>query len=226
LATRTLNLPGKKLVAVDLTSLNRGTGKTCLVHRLCTGQPMTSARWTVGCHVAVKLFARTDDQGQRRPLVIEFFDVGGHRNYADSRSVFYHKINGVLLVHDVNNKKSFAHLRTWLDEIVREDAERKARGLSGVEETFFSKREGAGRFSTAQRMNNANPNLARVGPLDGLPILVVGNKSDSGFSAVPAAKMAWDKFEPVATSAVSPGPLFDEEKFVDFFSRVARRRFG
>ena len=163
--------------------------------------------------------------GIERPVIIEFFDVGGHRNYADSRSVFYHKLNGIILVHDLNNKKSFSNLRDWLDEVVREDADRKAKGLSGVEETFFSKREGTGRFSTAQRLSTASNNTSRLGPLDGLPILVVGNKNDSGVRTQ-APKMAWDKFDDVSTSAIFPGSLPDEDKFLAFFDRVCQRRLG
>jgi len=198
-------------------------GKTCLIHRLCTGEKMASSTWTVGAHISVRLFTWKDSAGLDRQLVIEFFDVGGHRNYAESRSVFYHKINGIILVHDLNNKKSFSHLRAWLDDIVREDAERKAKGLSGVEETFFSRRESTGRFSTAQRVS-AN-NQQRSGLLDGLPVLVVGNKCDSGIRA-PGSKMVWDKFDDVCTSAVYPGRLPEEEKILAFFDRACQRRFG
>lgn len=87
---------------------------------------MTSVRWTVGCQISVMLYNLKDQiKGGEQTLVVEFWDVAGHRNYADSRSVFYHKINGIILVHDSTNRKSFAHLRAWLDEVVKEDADRK-----------------------------------------------------------------------------------------------------
>jgi small GTP-binding protein len=205
-----------------------GTGKTCLIHRLTTGDVMSSVRWTVGCQISVMLHSLADERGDR-PCVMEFWDVGGHRNYSDSRSVFYHKINGIIMVHDIANRKSFAHLRAWLDEVVREDVERKARGHVGVEETYFSKTQGAGRFSQAQRMHSEVAVASRSGPLDGLPILVVANKCDHGPPSASLPKMAWDKNDSVATSAVArtkDGRLPEQDKFLAFFDRVAQRRFA
>lgn len=72
---------------------------------------------------------------------------------------------------------------------------------------------------------------SRVGPLDGLPILVVGNKCDTALSrTLPQPKVPWDKnYDSIATSALAPTPdghLPDEEKILEFFNRVALRRFG
>ena len=83
-----------------------GVGKTTLVQRLCrlppaAGEPLPpDPQWTVGAEVSV--MAMTDRAVGVRSAspatsscasggLIEFVDVGGHRNHELSRGVFYHK---------------------------------------------------------------------------------------------------------------------------------------
>lgn len=57
----------------------------------------------------------------KRQFFLEFWDVGGNRKYKPSRDIFYSQINGILLVFDVVNKKSYENLRKWIREIVNID---------------------------------------------------------------------------------------------------------
>jgi len=216
-----------------------GVGKTCLVERLVTGKvPTSNPRWTLGCDVSVMVHTTLLGGQTEKKVLVEFWDVGGHRNYADSRAVFYHQINGVILVHDATNRKSFTHLKAWLDELEREDQLRKSRGLVGVEESRFGsigKREsisaeGAYRAANPpqhlqQQQYHRRSSAIHIGPLDGLPILVVGNKTDLGRSNAPPPKL-WS-FDSVLTSALSPSrDLPDHEKISAFFQKVFERRHG
>jgi GTPase SAR1 family protein len=214
-----------------------GVGKSCLTERLVTGKPSSSTpRWTLGCDVSVMvhtLAAQTE-----RKVLIEFWDVGGHRNYADSRSVFYHQINGVFLVHDSSNRKSFNHLKSWLEELEKEDQSRKLRGLTGIEEPRFGvvgksreTSDGVGAYRMAnppQHHHRKTTTVSNSGPLDGIPILIVGNKCDSGRVAAVPPKM-WT-FDSVLTSATAPSrdgrPIIDQDKFMAFFEKVYERRYG
>jgi GTPase SAR1 family protein len=48
---------------------------------------------------------------------VEFWDIGGSVAFAKSRNIFYSKVNGVILVHDLSNAKSYKNLSHWLREI-------------------------------------------------------------------------------------------------------------
>lgn len=233
-----------------------GVGKTCLVERLVTGQVPSTPRWTLGCNVQVLVHTLVDQQTElERKIIVEFWDIGGHRNFSDSRHVFYHQINGVMLVHDYSNKKSFNNLKSWLLELEREDALKRQSGLIGVEEARFGRRAAqptdVPRFKIADPpqhlvhrhtspatspTTNANA-TATASPLNGLPVLVVGNKCDSlsAIGRAPAPKMF--TFDSVLTSALattttSNGPhhhhhhLYEQEKFNSFFHRVYDKRFN
>lgn len=219
-----------------------GVGKTCLVERLVTGNVPSTPRWTLGCNVQVMLHTMVDKSNStERKLIIEFWDIGGHRNFSDSRAVFFHQINGVFLVHDYANKKSFNNLKTWLEELEREDTAKRQRDMVGVEEPRFGRRAAAS--ASSPRYKIANPPLlpqqqklhfrgnsaaTTAGPLDGLPILVVGNKCDnSAASAHHRVAPKMFNFDSVLTSAIAAHErILEQEKFAAFFQRVYDRRHG
>lgn len=108
------DLPKVRILVVG----DSGVGKTCLISRLCHGNVDKNPSSTVGCKTDVRLHqVRIDNQEQQ--FFIEFWEVGGHRNFKIGRSVFYRKVNGILLVHDLKNTKSFSNLREWLSEIMQ-----------------------------------------------------------------------------------------------------------
>ncbi|VDM23235.1 unnamed protein product [Hydatigera taeniaeformis] len=106
-----------------------GVGKTAFVHLLCYEQVLPNPSWTVGCSIELSIFPRpgsTDNainrMGHSRTLngeryFVEFWDIGGSANHANTRSVFYDNVHGVILVHDLTNKKSEANLEKWLIEV-------------------------------------------------------------------------------------------------------------
>ncbi|KAJ8314877.1 hypothetical protein KUTeg_007027 [Tegillarca granosa] len=52
---------------------------------------------------------------------IELWDVGGSTSHQNSRSIFYNPVHGVILVHDLTNRKSHQNLRKWLGEVMNKD---------------------------------------------------------------------------------------------------------
>ena len=71
-----------------------------------------------------------------RTCYVDLLEVGGSARYADSRFIFYSDYHGVdanvddiivdgcagiVLVHDSSNRRSYEHLRDWLDELARGD---------------------------------------------------------------------------------------------------------
>lgn len=117
---------------------------------------MHAKEWTVGCEIQALLL-----HGKQ---YVEFWDVGGHEDYEDSRKVFYSGIDGLILVYDVSNAKSLTNLRKWWDEICAVDLEMKKKLSVGVEAVPPSYGNGA----TLQTLESS-----------GLPVLIVGNKLDA-----------------------------------------------
>ena len=49
---------------------------------------------------------------------IELWDVGGSHSHRNSRHVFYSNFHGIILVHDLANRKSQQNLEKWLHEVL------------------------------------------------------------------------------------------------------------
>ncbi|SBS85386.1 ras GTPAse, putative [Plasmodium ovale curtisi] len=50
-------------------------------------------------------------------LLVEFFEIGGVQTYSYIRNIFYEKHDGILLVYDSSNNKSYHNLVNWLYEL-------------------------------------------------------------------------------------------------------------
>eukprot|EP00928_Gymnodinium_smaydae_P011440 TRINITY_DN14222_c0_g1_i1.p1 TRINITY_DN14222_c0_g1~~TRINITY_DN14222_c0_g1_i1.p1 ORF type:complete len:299 (+),score=70.64 TRINITY_DN14222_c0_g1_i1:131-1027(+) len=72
--------------------------------------------WTCGC--TVSLARETVEMEMRTYNVeVELWEVGGARQYALARSIFYEDVDAVLFVYDVSNMKSYHNLVMWLFEL-------------------------------------------------------------------------------------------------------------
>ncbi|KYO01052.1 ras GTPAse, putative [Plasmodium reichenowi] len=49
--------------------------------------------------------------------IIEFVEIGGIQTYSYIRNIFYEKVDGILLVYDSSNNKSYHNLAKWLYEL-------------------------------------------------------------------------------------------------------------
>lgn len=86
-----------------------------------------SPGWTIGCSVEVKIHEYKDTQ---QSYFIELFDIGGSISHQNTRSVFYNPTHGIILVHDLTNRKSHENLQRWLYEIINKDGKDIGRSAS------------------------------------------------------------------------------------------------
>jgi len=103
---------------------------------------------------------------QTSEFFIEFWDIGGAKKYALSRHLFYKDSkagrgwncpnSGLILVHDLSNKKSYGNLKLWLEEITK-----------CLDENQFT--WGRNNDILELQFNNGS---------DAIPVLVIGNKLD------------------------------------------------
>ncbi|XP_055844294.1 rab-like protein 3 [Episyrphus balteatus] len=139
-----------------------GVGKTCLTHLIAHNESLTQPGWTVGCSIEVKLHEYKEGTPQQNTFFIELFDIGGSLNHKNSRGVFYNPTHGIILVHDLTNRKSHENLKEWLYEILNKDGKDTAKGNNTAslasDSTLFDPEQF---FGSTQ-----------------IPILVVGTKLD------------------------------------------------
>src|ERR1700761_8247244 len=94
-----------------------GVGKSSLVHLICHSQAIANPLWTIGCTIDVRLHEYKEGTPEQRTSFIELWDIGGSRSHSIARNVFYNGFQGIILVHDLTNRKSELNLRKWLGHV-------------------------------------------------------------------------------------------------------------
>lgn len=98
-----------------------GVGKTSLVHLIAHNEALISPGWTIGCSAEVKIHEYREGTASQQTFFIELFDIGGSMSHKNTRGVFYNPTNGIILVHDLTNRKSHENLQRWLYEMINKD---------------------------------------------------------------------------------------------------------
>ncbi|KAL5971829.1 Rab-like protein 3 [Taenia solium] len=211
-----------------------GVGKTAFVHLLCYGEALLNPSWTVGCGIELMIFPRPRCIGDvdsrieqsrtadKERYFVEFWDIGGSASHANTRSVFYDNVHGVILVHDLTNKKSEANLDKWLTEITSKrrafevvchstDTDRVGSvniGMKPSIQTLISPYSSA---TMASSMPQPQPSL-KSSALP-LPVLVVGTKLDQVRSSTYSST---SYLPPWSNSSRSASPILLGSKTVGF----------
>jgi len=95
-----------------------GVGKSSLIHLLAHDKAISNPSWTIGAAVDLRIHEYKQGTPAERSFFIELWDVGGNKSHANTRGVFYSTgIHGVILCHDLSNKKSALNLHEWVREI-------------------------------------------------------------------------------------------------------------
>eukprot|EP00035_Acanthoeca_spectabilis_P040251 m.68451 g.68451 ORF g.68451 m.68451 type:complete len:229 (+) comp9921_c0_seq1:222-908(+) len=153
--------PGFKVLVVG----DSGVGKSSVTHLICHGKSVLEPKYTVGCQVQIKLFQLPDELGVH---CFEFWDISGSPRYAETRQVYFQSPDGIILVHDLANKKSHTNLRRWLTEL-----RQVAPDVAG-----HSRQGSPAKHSTLDSIGDFDPEAALGGEGSGLPALVIGTRLD------------------------------------------------
>jgi len=98
-----------------ITLGNVNTGKSCLIKRYCEKRFIPKYMATIGIDYGVtRLRIRNYD------IRMNIFDFSGHPLFYEVRNEFYRDVQGVLLVFDVSNRRSFETLDYWISEMKKE----------------------------------------------------------------------------------------------------------
>mmetsp|Transcript_1592 Transcript_1592/g.4100 ORF Transcript_1592/g.4100 Transcript_1592/m.4100 type:complete len:348 (+) Transcript_1592:37-1080(+) len=103
---------GPKGERIKVLSTGSGAvGKSCLIKRYCEGRFVQKYITTIGVDYGVKPI-----QVQNKSVKVNFFDTSGGDEFKEIRLEFYRNADGVILVYDVTNHKTFTDLELWLEE--------------------------------------------------------------------------------------------------------------
>ena len=138
-----------------------GVGKSSFVHGVVNQTPLHYPSSTIGCNVEVMAYNYEPD-GRAREVFLEFWDVGGSSGTHNSRSIFYENIDGLIVVHDLSNRKSFLNLQQWVCEALNSSYQE----FTGI---------------TVASKDDATPERRSSGSI---PVLVLGTKEDQCSSSV------------------------------------------
>ena len=90
---------------------NAGTGKSSLLLRLCDNKFDDSYISTIGIDFKIKTFKIDDDI-----VKLQIWDTAGQERFRAIISNYYRGAKGVIVVFDLNNKKSFDDINMWMLE--------------------------------------------------------------------------------------------------------------
>eukprot|EP01134_Creolimax_fragrantissima_P007084 CFRG7084T1 len=145
-----------------------GVGKTSFVHAFCNKEVPKDPYATVGCNIDVKLHEYNNQTWE-----VELWDIGGSPSHRGCRSVFYENIHGIILVHDITNRKSYNNLNKWINEIVSALSSEGSSYDKGGEPSYTRSSH------TASRTSNDFIDLEEfVGDANLVPMVMVGTKRD------------------------------------------------
>lgn len=206
-----------------------GVGKSSLVHLIThPDQVKNGFSWTIGCSIEIKLHEYNQGTPSERTCLLELWDIGGSRSHFVSRPIFYTGFHGIILVHDLTNRKSHENLRKWLSEVF------SPRDVS-KESTSFSLSSLFGAPPTYECMDFDKELFIEKN----VPVMVIGCKLDLASSQnrrertssiaqeCGAEEIFVDchnvkSFAPASTNAVKLSRFFDKvvERKYNSFSRV------
>lgn len=91
-----------------------GVGKTSLAQLHQTGKVQHNTRTTIGFDCYTKSFQTKSGSY----VQVQIWDTAGMERFRLSMTPrYYDLLNGVVLVYDITNEESFAHLESWIKEI-------------------------------------------------------------------------------------------------------------
>ncbi|XP_041055310.1 ras-related protein Rab-39B-like isoform X3 [Carcharodon carcharias] len=87
-------------------------GKSCLLRRFTDGKFSDVSDPTVG----VDFFARLVEIEPGKRIKLQLWDTAGQERFRSITRSYYRNSVGGLLVFDITNRRSFEHVRDWLEE--------------------------------------------------------------------------------------------------------------
>ena len=105
----------KTLEAKIITLGDSHVGKSSLIIKFIENKFTTNYLTTVGFDLKCKTIQMNDEE-----IKLIIHDTAGQERFRSLASNYIKKANGVLLVYDISDKKSFDNIGKWMDDIIEE----------------------------------------------------------------------------------------------------------
>ncbi len=105
----------KRFKRIKVTSLgSQKCGKSCLIKRYCENRFIPEYFATTGVDYDVKSATVGKDR-----VRVNFWDLSGDSDHFEIRNEFYRDSQGIVLVFNVGDRRSFNELSNWITEAKR-----------------------------------------------------------------------------------------------------------
>ena len=105
-----------KLILIGDTSV----GKTTLFKKITSGEFLPRNVSTIGVdRKALTFICEFEEKGQKvsKNIMVFLTDTAGQEKYKSITKSYYKGSNGVILLYDITDKKSFDHVNSWMESI-------------------------------------------------------------------------------------------------------------
>ncbi|KAJ0174150.1 hypothetical protein K1T71_010296 [Dendrolimus kikuchii] len=91
-----------------------GTGKTCIVQRLKSGNFIERHGNTIGVDFSMKTLVVDG-----KKVKLQIWDTAGQERFRTITQSYYRSANGVIIVYDITKRSTFLSLQKWMEEVRR-----------------------------------------------------------------------------------------------------------
>ena len=105
-----------KLILIGDSSV----GKTCLFKKIGNGIFLNKTVSTVGVDKkSLQFTIELEENGKKvmKNIILNLTDTAGQERYKSITKSYYKGSNGILLIYDITDRKSFEHLEEWIKSI-------------------------------------------------------------------------------------------------------------
>mmetsp|Transcript_18378 Transcript_18378/g.43089 ORF Transcript_18378/g.43089 Transcript_18378/m.43089 type:complete len:206 (-) Transcript_18378:47-664(-) len=95
-----------------------GVGKSCLLLRFADDAFTESYISTIGVDFRFRT-VQIGEPPNRHTVKLQIWDTAGQERFRTITSAYYRGADGIIMVYDVTNPDSFAHVKDWLAEVNR-----------------------------------------------------------------------------------------------------------
>ena len=108
----------QKTFEAHIVTLGDGqVGTTSLILRYIDNTFSMNYLSTIGIDSKIKKITMSNGE----PIKVKISDTAGQERFKSIASNYMKKANGILLVYDITNQKSFIDINNWLEEITKEE---------------------------------------------------------------------------------------------------------
>nr|CAD7399607.1 unnamed protein product [Timema cristinae] len=87
-------------------------GKSCFIYRFCRGVFINNLGSTLGVDFQVKTIGVDG-----KKVALQLWDTAGQERFRSMTKTYFRRADGVVLLYDVTNERSFLNVRQWIENI-------------------------------------------------------------------------------------------------------------